>query len=587
MIDTQTITNTNLADSEQMMSGSYLVTVDDYDSYSNPRLIDRSVFSEFAFKNGSFSESAQLDTEEYGTTYKTPQYPLDFLAGLLNLNTYHEECCDLVSTYLTKYGFDIKTTKGAKEEANLEIRDEILDWFYTMPTSIETTISECGYDFEAIGVGAMELIRENTPLNLPQHFKRFDVVHAKLHTDNIRVLQEVNGKRRFFLLYGYNQSVPDSERVDVDKYTGNIHGYGTLPFDRRASEVIWITKYKTGNNNYGSAKISKALDVIESEIGRSSFNRKFFQNYGLPAFVVTVTGNFNDYEQERYLADGTPNPDFDETKTLKYIIGEQIKQVILNPYSAMVITLPSNNNFENDVKVEITPLNNDVKEASFRLLREDNKNEICAAHGMSSDIVGTTQTGNLGGTSLETDLSSFATNKVRPIQRLFEQAITPVIVERFEYNLYRFILINNKGEDKDKKLDRILKLGNAGLMTRKQQQVALSSEFNITIDEENEYLDEYLINGRTEEQVFEYGMGTGYNRNYYNYSNVSPTGISDGVATKTLEALEEDLLLEAFKMWCEDGEDNTLSLKSEAEKRLPPNITRIIRKRFGKGRSSE
>lgn len=576
MIQTQTIEN-KTADKNAMLAGSYIVTVDDYDTYQNPRLIDRSVFNDFAFKNGSFSESAQLNPDEYGTTYKIPQYPLDFLAGLLNLNTYHEECCDLVSTYLTKYGFDIKARKGSKEELDVQIRDDILDWFYNMPVPIETIISESGYDYEAIGVAGIELMRENTPEHLPQHFRRFDIIHSKLHTDNIRVLQEVNGKRRFFLLYGYNQSLPESERVDVDKYNGNIYPYGSLSFERRASEVIWLTKYKTGTNNYGSAKISKCLDVIETEIGRSSFNRKFFQNYGLPAFVVTVTGNFNDYESERYLPDGTLNPDFDETKTLKYIVGEQIKQMILNPYSAMVITIPTSSNFESDVKIDITPLNNDVKEASFRLLREDNKNEICAAHGMSSDIVGTTQTGNLGGTSLETDLSSFATNKIKPIQRIFEQAITNVITERYEESGYRFLLINNKGEDKDKKLERILKLGNAGLMTRKEQQIALSSEFGITINEDNKYLDEYLINGRTEEQLFEYGIspnsryGSYYNTSYYN----------DGsIATKALEGLEQDLLMEAFNLWCENGADNTISIKSEAEKRLPENIKRIIRRRF-------
>lgn len=581
MIATETIEN-KTADKETMLSGSYLVTVDDYDTYSNPRLIDRSVFSEFAFKNGNFSESAQLDPEQYGMEFKVPQYPLDFLAGLLNLNTYHEECVDMVSTYLTKYGFDIKARKGLTGEIDTDLRDEILEWIYSMPYNINNVISQAGYDFEAVGVGGIEVIREDTPERLPQYFRHMDVMNCKLHTDNMRVLQEVNGKRRWFLLYGVNQRLPPNERVSVDKYTGAVYPYRSISFEKTASEILWVTKYKTGSNNYGSAKVSKALDVIESEIGRSSFNRKFFQNYGLPAFVVTVTGNFNDYEQQRYLEDGSLNPDFDETKTLKYIIGEQLKQVILNPYSAMVLTLPSESNFDSDVNVTITPLNNDVKEASFRLLREDNKQEICAAHGMSSDIVGTTQTGNLGGTSLETDLSSFSTDKVRPIQRLFEQVLNPVIYERYETTDYQFMLINNRGEDKDKKLDRILRLGNAGLMTRHEMQVELSGEFNITINEDNEYMDEYLINGRTEEQVFNNEYNTpSYYRNY-NYN----TGISGiGVADKSLEQLEDELLFEAFRMWCkDDGRTDTPSFKSETGERLPENIKRIIRRRFdGRG----
>lgn len=565
------------ADKQEMLAGSYLVTVDDYDDYSNPRLIDRSCFSEFAFKNGNFSESAQIDFDGYGTEYKTPQYPLDFLAGLLNVNVYHEECVDMVSTYLTKHGFDVNTFKGYKGDVDLDLRQEILDWFYSMPYDISTVISECGYDFEGIGCAGIELVRDSGE-HLPQYFKRFDVIHAKLHTDNKRVLQEVNGKRRYFLLYGVNQRVAETEKISVDKYTGAIVPYNSIPFERQATEVIWVTKYKTGNDNYGSAKISKALDIIESEIGRSSFNRKFFQNYGLPAFVVTVTGNFKDYESEKYLADGTLNPDFDETKTLKYIVGEQLKKMILEPHSAMVLTIPTNSSFENDVQINITPLSNDVKEASFRLLREDNKKDICASHGMSSDIIGATQVGSLGGNTLETDLSSFSTDKIRPMQKIFENVISPVIFEKYETSVFKFILINNRGEDKDRKLERILKLGNAGLMTRREQQVELSSEFNITVNEDNPYLDMYLINGRTEEEIFEQNNYR-YNNNYwYDNDDVDP------FSTKSLNEIENDLLKEAYKLWCvEDGENGTISIKNEAEKRLPENVRKIIRKHFTKG----
>lgn len=570
------------ANSNEMLAGSYIVTVDDYDNYSHPQLIDRSTFSKFAFKNGKFSESAQLDFKEYGTEFKTPQYPLDFLAGLLNLNIYHEECCDMVSTYTTKYGFDITTPDGLADETGEALRKQVFEWLYEMPTNLLDVITECAYDYEAIGCAGIEVIRESeAPYNI-QYYKRFDVVNCKLTTDNKRVVQEIAGKRRYFTLYNYNLEHP-TEQIEVDRFKGHIYDKGTLSADEVGHEVIWLRKYKTSMDNYGSSKISKALDVIETEVGRSNFIKKFFVNYGLPAFVVTVTGNFKQYDQSKYNPDGTLNPDYDETKTIEYQIGEKLKKMILNPYSAMVLTLPSDSNFGNEVKVDITPLNNDVKEASFRLLREDNKKDICSAHGMSSDIIGTTQVGSLGGNTLETDLNSFVTDKIRPIQLLFENCINPSFRERFDVNV-KFTLNNSNAEDKDKKLERILKLGNAGLMTRKQQQQALGTEFNLVVDEEDEYLDEYLINGRTEEQIFELNyIGNYHNRYNYNYGGYSVNDgdlNADGIANKALNELETQILNEAYRLWCKDGEDGNISLKSETTQGIPENIKRIIRNYF-------
>ena len=563
------------ADTDAMLAGSYIVTVDDYDTYSNPRLVDRSVFSKYAFKNGRFSDSAQIDEKEYGVEFKTPQYPLDFLAGLLNMNTYHEECCDLVSMYTTKYGYDIEIATGADLEDGNAVREEVFNWLNTMPVSLIGEINLLAYDFEAIGCcGIEKILSPDAPHEL-QYYKHFDILNCKLTTDGKKVVQEVGGKRRYFLLESYNLMHPD-DPAEINKYDGTIHPKGTLSRDLVGNEVIWIRKYKTGMDNYGSSKISKALDVIETEVGRANFIKKFFVNYGLPAFVVTVTGNFKQYEQNRYNADGTINDDFDETKTLEYEIGQKLKKMILNPYSAMVLTLPSDSQFGNEVKVEITPLNNDVKEASFRLLREDNKKEVCDAHGISSDLIGTTQVGSLGGNTLETDLNSFVNDKIRPIQILIENAITPSIRERFGTDIIQYRLNNSRAEDKDKKLDRILKLGNAGLMTRREQQLALGSEFGITTDSDNEYLDLYLINGRTEEMLFDYGIYAG-NR-YNNYSNQVID--ENQFSNKTLNSIESDLIEEAYKMWCENGKDGTISLKSEAKERIPKNVQTIIRKHF-------
>ena len=553
-----------------MLGSSYLVTVDDYDSYKNPRLIDRTTFNHFSFKNGSFSESAQVDFDSYGVDFKTPEYPLEFLSGLLRINTYHEECCDRVSLDVTKHGWDIVSTKTDYKEADLNLRQEIIDWINSMPEAASDLLQECCYDFEALGVTAWELIRENGLGSPLQYIKRFDVTHSMLSTDDKRVKQTIGTETAWFQLYNTTDQA-------VHRDTGMFYPRGALTPETEAHEVLWIRKYKTNSDSYGSAKISKAVDVIESEIGRANFNKKFFENYGMPAFAVTVIGNFKDMESKRFLPDGTLNPDFDETKTLKYIIGQQLKEIQMNPHSALVITIPTSMGI-GEVEVEITPLSTDVKEASFRLLREDNKQEICAAHGMSSDLIGTTQTGNLGGTSLELDLSSYGKNKIKPIQTIFNNAFTKMVQERFETTEFKFKLNEHELEDKDKKIDRAIKLGNAGLMTRREQMVMLSQTFNLNPDTDNEYLDKYLINGKTEEEIFDNNPRQG--TDYYNYLN------SNYVTKSDVTLLEQELLDKAYELYCDDdnGTDGNISNKNQTGTGIPEFARRIIRNNFRKRR---
>ena len=54
----------------------------------------------------------------------------------------------------------------------------------------------------------------------------------------------------------------------------------------------------------------KGLDIIEIEMGRTNYVMDFFVNFGMPAWVVTITGNFYDEERNHYLPDGSVNPNF-------------------------------------------------------------------------------------------------------------------------------------------------------------------------------------------------------------------------------------------------------------------------------------
>lgn len=503
---------TVINEENQLMSASYLVTVDDYDTMSNPRLIDRAVFNQLQYKNNSIkmSETAQISESEYGTEFKTPEYPLKFLAGLLDVNLFHYDCCEMVGLDCVKNGYDV--VKNGVDTAQLnEAKVELQEWLNNLPTPILDMFQETIMDYEAIGCGGVEIIREQSLLSPIVDFNHLKVVNCKLHSDDKRVLMEMGGKKVWFFLYGTNYD-EDNRMMYLNRHTGEW-SYESFGVDDDAHELLWWREYKTGCNSYGSARITKALDILELEIGRTNFNIKFFENYGLPAFAVYITGNFRDEEMNRYLPDGSENPDFDVTKTLRYRLAQQIEEVIKNPHSAVVLSLPTTVG-AGEVKVNFVPLSTDIKEASFRMMRQDNKDDICSVHKISSNLVGASKTGALGGNVLEAETKVYQENKIQPIQKVFTNPFNKLIHDEvgvtFQYNNdgLSFKLLELLKQDMDIELDRVLKEIENGLITIYDGQVKLSKTLNIIPDEDEPLLREYFYKGRPLQDYF-YGSSTG------------------------------------------------------------------------------
>lgn len=491
---------------KQLMSASYLVTVDDYDTMSNPRLIDRATFNQLQYKNTSIkmSETAQINESEYGTEWKTPEYPLKFLAGLLDVNLFHYDCCEMVGLDCVKNGYDV-VKNGADTPQINEAKEEVLNWLNSLPTSILDMFQEVITDYEAIGCSGSEIIRETTLGSPIVDFNHLKVTNIKLHTDDKRLIMEIGGKRVWFFLYGTNYD-EDGRVMYLNRETGEW-SYTSWGVDLDAHEVIWWREYKTGCNSYGSARITKALDILELEIGRTNFNIKFFENYGLPAFAVYITGNFRDEEQNRYLPDGSENPDFDVTKTLRYRLAQQIEEVIKNPHSAVVLSLPTSVG-AGEVKVNFVPLSTDIKEASFRLMRQDNKDDICSVHKISSNLVGASKTGALGGNVLESETKVYQENKIQPIQKVFTNPFTKLLHDEvgitFNYDNtgLTFKLLELLKQDLEVELDRVIKLIDNGLISLYDGQVKLSKSLNIVPNEDEPLLHEYMYKGRPLKDYF-------------------------------------------------------------------------------------
>ena len=216
------------------------------------------------------------------------------------------------------------------------------------------------------------------------------------------------------------------------------------------------------------------------EIGRQNYIIDFFINFGMPAWVVTITGTFYDEESKRYLQDGSLNPAFDPTKTLRYKIGKQIQEIIDGGrHGAIVMSFPTSSG-QNPVNVTITPLATDVKEASFRGLKEDNGEDLCGMMGVDPNLILRSKTGAMGNNAMDSTLLAHNDNKVKPTQSMVANEITRLLLfenkSTFEHDIsnLRFKLLDYIEQNITEAVQRDADLVLKGLMKAREFQAKYS-----------------------------------------------------------------------------------------------------------------
>lgn len=548
------------ANGEDIEASTFLVTTND----DEINILDRSVFKKAVYKNTGFGVSAQVDEKEYGSEWQTPLINPSYIASMLNLSWSHARCCEVVARDVTRNGLEIKTRQGYDDEEYHQGKIELRTWINNMLYPLSDIISNVAYDTESIGYGGVELIRESTLDSPLLRLEHLNAVDCKIGTDKKRVKQTINSKTVYFQIYGEDHDDTTGEQLYLDKFTGKW-SETPLSEERQANQVILYTNYQTGANSYGVAPITKGLDIIKLDLGAIYFNTGFFDNYGMPAFAVKVSGNFKDAEKERYLPDGSLNPDFDITKTLRYQIGQQIQEVQKNPHSAVVLSFPTKVGQE-PVDVEIIKLSTEVKEASFRLMRDDNLKAICGCHGMSKNLISTVDTGALGGNALEVEISNHSETKIQPLQNFLLSKINKLLLAEVgttftdSVQAWQISLPNLLKLDVDNEIDRCMKAVDIGVMTPYDAQNRLSKILNIVPDEDNPFLKEYFFKGRP---IIEYFIGNVVDDTDAKLREIE-YGLANGSAKVDINVQRRD--------------KNLTSIKNNARKGLSQSILEISRK---------
>ena len=475
-------------------SDSFIVTVKD----DNYQLIDQLELNKYALKANvdpqSGSKYAPSEELLKGNNILDPKYNPYYLVQLLDLYTYHASCVEAVAVDSTGINYSLKPVEGVEPvEAEKTRLEEVLD---NSTPSINTQLQRMVYDRRSIGYGAIEIIRDTTSKSPIKRLKHIPAHTLRRHTDQKRVVHiNSRGKKVWFVIYGKNYN-DQGELCDIDADTGEFKPYNSLPPHQRANELLWSMEYAPGTDYYGRPPIISCLGSIKGDISAVRYNYSFFENYGMPKFAVTVTGDFADYDVD------PTDEDYDITQTLRYRISQQIREVIKNPHSAICITIPSEGE-EGNVDLKITPLSVQTEEGHFRMYRKDTRDEVIHSHHVDPSRLGVYDAGSLNGGNSDNTMASYKYGTIAPIKAECE-ALINLIAKELEVNTWRFCIEDVAPIDYAKDLALADFLFSRGAMTIKDLIDNFGVKFGLDTvgEEEDYYLNARYINGVPLEQVW-------------------------------------------------------------------------------------
>ena len=474
-------------------SDSFIVTVDDTGEYN---VVDRLELDKHAMKaQVDYDGSKQTIDEQFkaGTHILEPKYNPWDLVQLLDLYTYHAACTDAVSVDASGIDYTLRPVEDMEPvEAEKTRFTEVLE---NCKPSINNNLQKMVFDRRAIGYGALEVIRETTSDSDVRKVKHIPAQTLRRHADTKRVVHVTPaGRKVWYVIYGKNYD-DNGNKVDVHADTGAFHPYNSLAPHERANELLWTMEYAPGTDYYGRPPIISALGSISSDISAVKYNNSFFQNYGMPKFAITVTGDFADYDVP------VDDPEYDVTQTLKYRISQQIKEVIRNPHSAICITIPSEGE-EGNVNLDITPLSVQTEEGHFRMLRKDTRDEVLHAHHVDPSRLGIYDAGSLNGSNSDNTRVSYKYGTVAPIKAEIEDLIN-LIGDELECTSWRFSIEEVAPIDYTKDLSLAEFLFARGAMTPRQLIDNFGGKFGLTIEDPDDYyLNARYINGQPLELIW-------------------------------------------------------------------------------------
>ena len=255
-------------------------------------------------------------------------------------------------------------------------------------------------DYDTFGMATLEVVKNGTGTIEELHYVPVDKIRA--HKDKKRFAQiQADGiTHRWFKRFGVQE--------DYNIHTGE---QGTYDDSNTAGELIILRRLNNYSSFYGYPEYASVMGTILGSIAVRDYNIDFFSGRTIPDTALIIEG-----------ADVSEKVE----QELKVFFSAESKQGL--NHKLVILPLPGSEPGEENVRAKFEKLTPDIKEASFRLYRQDNSLEICIAHRVPPYRIGWAVSGSLGGSVAEEMDAMYKKSVIKPGQKLLEDMINEIII---------------------------------------------------------------------------------------------------------------------------------------------------------------
>jgi len=332
----------------------------------------------------------------------SPPYDPNSFLTYYESNSVFFSCVNQIAQDVAGLGY-ILQLKEEKKENKTEL--EKLQTFLgnvNLEDSFRCIIKQLLIDWGSVGWFGLEVVRNNKK-------EVAKIYHIPAHTIRVHESQEKycqirNNKKVWFKKFGSSKDISSKDGTE-----------GKYSLETRASELIFYKNFYPKSDYYGIPNIIAAIGDVVGLISARDYNLAFFQNYGVPSAIIIISGEWEE----------------DSAENIKKFLDTEIKGTE-NAHRTLVVEPPERGEFEH------IPLVTEVKEASFRLYRQDLKENILMAYSMPPERIGIRIVGKLGGNVAEEATKIYIQAVIEPLQEDLEDIINEKLLVsetyKFKFN---------------------------------------------------------------------------------------------------------------------------------------------------------
>ncbi len=214
-------------------------------------------------------------------------------------------------------------------------------------------------------------------------------------TGGKRFCQKKGIKKVWFARFGMGE---DGKPLVLNPKSG-VEDEG-LDIKERANEILFYHSYYPKSRWYGVPNMLPATGDILTGLGIRDFNLSFFTHHGVPAYMVSLIGEWDDGTEE------------DDKSTIA-IVREymQLLKGAKNSHSTLVLDIPKG------CEIKVDAISVKVEEGSFKILRTMADQDVLAAYSMPPYRIGIpVRAGSLAGNIAGEMTTNYINGVVEPLQ---------------------------------------------------------------------------------------------------------------------------------------------------------------------------